>query len=120
MAKLFSANMANEMSEKADLRGVALKILESDNGVFSRIKHAADIGEKSIRITRLSMPANRGCFMAAVDIMRENGYKVDFNIAASNNEITTIDISWGDGDYKTSGIDPYEEWEEIPEGGRFA
>ena len=92
MAKLFSAAKANEMSDKADLRGAALKVLETDGGVFSRIKAATRIGEKSIRVTRLSMPANRSCFMAAVDILRENGYKVNFNIAASNQDISTIDI----------------------------
>ena len=104
MAKLFTANLANELSERADLRGVALRVLEASGGVFSRIRTATGIGEKSIRVTGLSMPANRACFMAAVDILRENGYKVSFNIAASSNEISTIEISWGNGDHKTSDI----------------
>lgn len=95
MAKLFSANEATVMSESADIRGLALKVLETSGGVFSRIKNAAGIGEKSIRITGLNMPANDECFMAAVEILRENGYRVDFNVPPSKNEIATITISWG-------------------------
>ena len=95
MAKLFSANEATVMSESADIRGLALKVLETSGGVFSRIKNAAGIGEKSIRITGLNMPANDECFMAAVEILRENGYRVDFNVPNSKNEIATINISWG-------------------------
>lgn len=95
MAKLFSANEATVMSESADIRGLALKVLETSGGVFSRIKKAAGIGEKSIRITGLNMPANDECFMAAVEILRENGYRVDFNVPNSKNEIATINISWG-------------------------
>lgn len=95
MAKLFSANEATVMSESADIRGLALKVLETSGGVFSRIKNAAGIGEKAIRITGLNMPANDECFMAAVEILRENGYRVDFNVPPSKNEIATITISWG-------------------------
>jgi hypothetical protein len=83
------------MSESADIRGLALKVLETSGGVFSRIKKDAGIGEKSIRITGLNMPANDECFMAAVEILRENGYSVDFNIPNSKNEIASINISWG-------------------------
>lgn len=111
MAKLFSAAKANEMSENADLRGSALRVLETDGGVFSRIEAATRKGEKSIRVTCLSMPSSRGCFMAAVDILRENGYKVNFNIASSNREISTIDIFWEDVESNNM---------EIPEGGQFA
>lgn len=95
MAKLFSANEANVMSESADIRGLALKILENSGGVFSRIKNAAGVGEKSIRITGLNMPSDRSCFLAAVEILRENGYRVDFNVPPSPNDIPTINISWG-------------------------
>ena len=95
MAKLFSANEATVMSESTDIRGLALKVLETNGGVFSRIKKAASIGEKSIRITGLNMPSNRECFLAAVEILRENGYRVDFNVPNSENEIATINIYWG-------------------------
>jgi len=112
MAKLFSANEATVMSESADIRGLALKVLETSGGVFSRIKNAAGIGEKSIRITGLNMPANDECFMAAVEILRENGYRVDFNVPNSKNEIATINISWGNAsaDQATRPKDSGKGW----------
>ena len=95
MAKLFSAAKANEMSDSVDIRELALRVLESNGGVFSRIEAAANRGEKSVRVTGLNMPSNRGCFLVAVGILRENRYMVNFNISSSQNEISTIDISWG-------------------------
>lgn len=110
MAKLFSANEATVMSDNVDIRGLALKVLETSGGVFSRIKNAAGIGEKSIRITGLNMPANDECFMAAVEILRENGYRVDFNVPPSPNEIATINISWGNVDRATRPKDSDSGW----------